>query len=194
MVSKASCAPPNNGRPSATTSRRRPLWTSGALKSKSLTVTLVDTLAPPSRHTLAAALSRGKPRLPNTPALAHAARWWPSTSVRRPHRRVRETRGRGNRRRCRSNTLYRTREVAEPIQLLDRSDTVHQSGHDPPLAVLPFHRDKCYPCLAVPGSKSSGPASVGERPGTEHATKGQIFQRQSVVCLRCELRTKQVCG
>ena len=65
VVSKANSAPPNNGRPSATTSRRRPSWTSGALKSKSLTITLVDALAPPSRHTLAAALSRAKPRLPH---------------------------------------------------------------------------------------------------------------------------------
>ena len=57
--------------------------------SRSRTTTLVDTRAPVSRQTLAAADSTGKPRLSNTPTTAQAARWWPRTSRRRPHRHLR---------------------------------------------------------------------------------------------------------
>ena len=40
------------------------------------------------RHTLAAVHSNAKPRRPNPPASAQAARWWPRTSKRRPHRQL----------------------------------------------------------------------------------------------------------
>ena len=59
---------------SAMISNRRPPLATGTAKSKSLNSTLVATLAPPSRHTRVAALSMANPRLPRTPALAHAAR------------------------------------------------------------------------------------------------------------------------
>ena len=61
------------GKPSATTSSRRPSWpTTG--RSKSRTKTLVETRALASRQTRAAALSTEKPRPPSTPAVEHAAR------------------------------------------------------------------------------------------------------------------------
>ena len=65
--------------------------------------TLTDTRAPASRHTRAAAVSNENPREPKTPALGHAARW-PKMSSGRPHREVREDRGRGSHRRRKSNT------------------------------------------------------------------------------------------
>ena len=70
-----------------------------AATSMSLTKTFVVTRAPPSLHTLAAALSTANPRLPNTPALAQAARWWPRESSGRPHRQMRLDMERGRRRR-----------------------------------------------------------------------------------------------
>ena len=45
-----------------------------------------------------------KPRLPRTPALLHAARWWPNESSGRPHRQVRETKGKGKWRRRSKST------------------------------------------------------------------------------------------
>ena len=36
-----------------------------------------------------------RPPAPNTPASAHAARWWPNLSSGRPHRQVRRVKGRG---------------------------------------------------------------------------------------------------
>ena len=69
--------------------------------SKSLSITLVDTRAPPSRQICAKA-----PRtlLPRTPDLLHAARWWPRASRRRPHRQERTDRGKGKRRRWSNKT------------------------------------------------------------------------------------------
>ena len=84
MMSR-NCAPPNNGRPSAIISMRRPSCTSGAKMSKSRTCTLVETRAPPSWQIRAPMLSTANPRLPRTPALLHG----------RPHRQVRETKGNG---------------------------------------------------------------------------------------------------
>ena len=103
VVSKATCAPWNSD-PSVTTSRRRASTRSIGNKSKSLTMTFVVTLAPASRHTRAAALSKANPRRPKTPASAQPARWWPRTSRRRPHRQEREEGGRGSQRRRRSST------------------------------------------------------------------------------------------
>ena len=91
VVSIASWAPWKSGNPSATTSSRRP--------SK-----LRETLAPASLHTRAAAFSSANPRRPNTPALEHAARWWPLGSSGRPHRQVREDSGRGRLRRLNNRT------------------------------------------------------------------------------------------
>ena len=99
VVSIANCAPPWRSNPSAITSKLRPSCTFMASRSKSRTITLVVTRAPASRHTLAAALSSAKPRLTNTPARAQAARWWPKTSMGRPHRQKRRARGSGSRRR-----------------------------------------------------------------------------------------------
>ena len=43
-------------------------------------------------------LSKVHPRLPNTPACAHAARWWPQESSCWPHRQERTVKGRSSRR------------------------------------------------------------------------------------------------
>ena len=60
--------PPNRGSPSTTTSNLRASAARGSSKSKSRTMTLVVTLPPASRQTLAVALSNANPRRPNTPA------------------------------------------------------------------------------------------------------------------------------
>ena len=104
MVSIASCAPWKSGRPSAITSMRRSSMWSGRAMSRSRTRTFAETRPPASRHTLAAALSKAKPRRPNTPTVAHDARWWPRTSRGRPHRHVREVGGKGSHKRRRRST------------------------------------------------------------------------------------------
>ena len=68
------------------------------------TRTLVETRAPASRHTRAAALSNGNPRRPKTPSCGQAARWWPQGSSRRPHWQLATHKGKGHQRRLRSNT------------------------------------------------------------------------------------------
>ena len=89
MVSTATCAPRNSGKPS-----RDDLQSSGVdvvhrqQVEISLTITFVVTMAPASLHTRVAALSRAHPR-PRTPTSAHlhcGAR----TSRRRPHRQERK--------------------------------------------------------------------------------------------------------
>ena len=67
--------------------------------------TFVRTRPFASLQILAMALSRENPLRPNIPTRAQAARWWPQTSRRRPHRQLRSDRGRGCRRRRRSTTL-----------------------------------------------------------------------------------------
>ena len=49
-------------------------------RSRSRRNTLVETRAPASRQTRAAAFSKENPRLPSTPDRGHAARWWPKKS------------------------------------------------------------------------------------------------------------------
>ena len=94
VVSMASCAPRNRGKPSTTSSlRSSTLLNTG--KSRSRTKTFVLTLPPASRQIRAATFSSGNPRRPNTPATGHADRWWPRQSRRRPHRQDRTVRGKG---------------------------------------------------------------------------------------------------
>ena len=86
VVSIANCAPWKRGKPSATTSKRRSSnWPPGK-RSKSWTLMLVDTLAPTSLQMREAQLSKGNPRRPSTPEVAHVARWWPRESSGWPHR------------------------------------------------------------------------------------------------------------
>ena len=98
---------PHNGSPLAITSillsSCRLMWS----RLRSLRRVLVVTLAPASRQTLAAALSKGIPRPRKTPAWAHAARWSPNGSKMRRHRQMRADRGSGRRRRRRSRTRKR---------------------------------------------------------------------------------------
>ena len=103
LASMASSAPPNSGRPSATTSRRHPSNLSKSPRSMLWTNMLVVTRAP-SQHMRATTLSTAKPRRPNTPAIAQAAPWWPRTSSGRPHLQLRCDKGSGRRRREQQNT------------------------------------------------------------------------------------------
>ena len=77
VVSTASWAPPQMGRLFAITSMRRSccLWMWSRFKSVSKV--LVVTRAPASRHTRAAARSRGVLRIWRIPDCAHVARWSP---------------------------------------------------------------------------------------------------------------------
>ena len=102
VVSMASCAPFHSGKPSTTTSNLRPSSWLNSWRSMSPTRTFTRTRPPASRHTRAATFSRTQPRRPRTPAVPHAARWWPRTSRGRPHRQVRADRGKGSLRRRRS--------------------------------------------------------------------------------------------
>ena len=95
VVSMASCAPRNRGKPSTTTSSLRSSTLLNTGKSRSRTKTFVLTLPPASRQIRAATFSSGNPRRPNTPATGHADRWWPRQSSRRPHRQERTVRGKG---------------------------------------------------------------------------------------------------
>ena len=74
VVSITSWAPPKRGNPSATTSNLRLSVMLNIAMSRSITKTFVDTLAPASRHTLAAADSKAAPLPPNTPETAHRTR------------------------------------------------------------------------------------------------------------------------
>ena len=76
VVSTASWTPPHNGKPLAMTSRRRSSWRS-TTTLKSRRRTLVATVAPASRQTLAAARSSGMPRERKSPTRGQAARWSP---------------------------------------------------------------------------------------------------------------------
>ena len=77
VVSTASWAPPQTGRPFAITSMRRSscLWMWSRFKSVSKV--FVVTRAPASRQMRAAARSRGVLRFRRIPDCAHAARWSP---------------------------------------------------------------------------------------------------------------------
>ena len=103
VVSIASWAPPKRGNPSATTSNLR-LSVTWKTVSRSLTKTLVETLAPASRHTLAAADSKAAPLPPRTPDTVQD-RWWPKMSGRRTQRQTRTAKGRGRRNRRNNMTL-----------------------------------------------------------------------------------------
>ena len=105
VVSTASCAPPHSGRPLAMTSILLSSWVSTWSMLKSTIRVLVVTLAPASLQILAAARSRGPPRLRKIPACAQAARWSPKGSRARRHRQKRLVRGSGRRRRRRSSSL-----------------------------------------------------------------------------------------
>ena len=192
VVSIASCAPPYRGNPSTRTSNRRASWAFGRARSISLTMTFTATLPPASRQTRAAALSTANPRLPNSPALEHAARWWPQGSSERPHRQKRNERGSGRRRRRRRSTRKRDGSilVKKLIGATDQRDTgerttlrAHQCflvigpcGHHPCglCGVSPTLEAAscCHPCLNPPGSVSSGSRDGGRRPSASASQDG----------------------
>ena len=72
VVSTASCTPPHKGRPLAMTSMRLSSWRTGTTL-RSRTRACIATVAPASRHTLAAARSSGPPRERSTPDRGQAA-------------------------------------------------------------------------------------------------------------------------
>ena len=100
-------SPVENGQPLCDHFKATTVNTTQRAKSRSRTKILVETRAPASRQ-MRAADSSAKPRLPSTPEVEHAARWWPRTSRGRPHRQVRDERGRGRRRRWKRRTRKST--------------------------------------------------------------------------------------
>ena len=99
VVSMANWNPPWNGNPSTKTSNLRPSCTLGSWMSMSRIMRFVRTRPRASLHILANTLSKANPLRLSTPAREHAARWWPQTSSRRPHRHQRAPRGSAWRRR-----------------------------------------------------------------------------------------------
>ena len=98
------------------------------------TNTFTATRPPASRQTLAAALSTANPRLPNTPALGHTARWWPKESRGGPQRHKRKKRGSGRRRRRRKSTRNSRGNACQEIR---RS---HREGHASIWSTLGTHQ------------------------------------------------------
>ena len=93
VVSMANCAPFR--KQLTTTSNLCPSNWLNSWRSMSHTRTFTRTRPLASRHTRAATFSRTQPRRPKTPAVPHAARWWPRTSRGQPHRQARADRGKG---------------------------------------------------------------------------------------------------
>ena len=98
----------------------------GPSMSRFLTMTLVETRPPPSLQTCAAARSSAKPLAPRTPASAHAARWWPRQSRRRPHRQVREEKGNGRWRRRHNRTRNGCGSIDRDVG--KAKNALHESG------------------------------------------------------------------
>ena len=86
-MSIARRAPPHSGRPVAMTSIRLSSWVPTWSMMRSMILVLVVTLTPASLPILAAARSRGPPRLRKVPAWAQIARWPPKGSTARRHQR-----------------------------------------------------------------------------------------------------------
>ena len=101
VVSTASWAPPQTGRPFAITSMRRSFCRWMWSRFKSVSRVLVVTRAPASRHMRAVARSKVVLRFRRIPDCAHAARWSPKVSRVRRHRQWRAVRGMGRRKRRR---------------------------------------------------------------------------------------------
>ena len=69
-------------------------------------------------------LQRRKSQLPKTPALEHAARWWPTSSSAPPHRHIREDKGKGGQRRRRSTLLLMNRWFRRHSQRTTFTDAI----------------------------------------------------------------------
>ena len=132
MVSIASCAPCNSGKPSATISSRRLSRTPGRAKSMS---TLVQRDC--CRQTRTASLSTTEPLRSRTPATAQAARWWP-LEPRRASRGPGEGGVRGPRLRKAQTEIGPCRLTPKPTYVV-RPLPKHPSGPFPlsPLPPLP---------------------------------------------------------
>ena len=98
-------------------------------------MTFVVTRAPLSRQIWATALSKANTLLPNTPDLPDAARWWPRTSRRQPHKQVRTDKGKGNRRRRSNNTRNGSASILDT-----RCSGIAVKGTDDKGPLRPHHR------------------------------------------------------
>ena len=117
--------------------------------SRFLTTTFVETRPPPSLQTCAAARSNANPLAPRTPASAHAARWWPRQSRRRPHRQVREKKGSGKWRRRHNKTRNGCGSIHVDRDVGKAMNALHASG--------PFcDRGKEEACLKAPSLRTLG--------------------------------------
>ena len=180
---------PCKGRPSTTTSSLR-ASAIGTSKSMSLTSMLVRTRPPASRHILAATLSKAKPRRPNTPARAQAARWWPQKSSGRPHRQLRTDRGRACRRRRKRITRKRwgwivvSRLVGTTVSAAPASTPAWERTSACTCSGILVNKSSryrsstlalascCQPDRTVPGSKWSGSRSGGRVPAAAASQLG----------------------
>ena len=151
----------------------------------------VPTRPPASRQMRAAALSSANHLLPNTPALAHAARWWPNESVGRPHLQVCKDRGNGKRRRHKRTTrkTWRGICVKKPVGTTDNAVPAPGPAWDRIIALFwGSNRSKrtwsrnccstleaascCHPCRSPPGSNSSGSRISGRAPVARASHEG----------------------
>ena len=183
-------APPKEGNPSTTTSKRR-LSVARTGRSKSRIVRLVPTRPPASRQMRAAALSSANPLLPKTPALAHAARWWPNESIGRPHLQVCKDRGNGKRRRRKRTIRKRWGGICvkKPVGTTDKAVPAPGPAWDRIIALFwAGKRSKrtwsrncrstleaascCHPCRTPPGSNSSGSRIAGRAPEARASHEG----------------------
>ena len=98
VTSTATCAPWKEGRPFATTSKRR-ASVMGSPRFRSRRKTSVATRPPASRQIWATVRSTGTARRTKTPAVAQAARWSPKMSSSLPQRHARAVGGKGRRKR-----------------------------------------------------------------------------------------------
>ena len=147
-MSRASCAPPNIGRPSATTSRRRPSCTSGAFRSESLHHV--------GGHPGAAFASGGSALESKNPLPQHSssgARCAMMTNhVDRYERQEGGAGGGGAKATPGTSEAQSDKKswkgwLREPIQLLDRSETLAWPSHCPP-----WTRNLHFTCTAPPKS------------------------------------------
>ena len=144
--------------------------------------TFVRTRPFASLQILAAALSSENPRRPSIPTRAQAARWWPQTSRRRPHRQLRSETGRGCRKRRRRTTLNKcegidvslhvgraVRAAPAPGPACERTKACSwsESVVNKPTrwySSTLLLASCCWPWRTVPGSKSSGSRRGGRPP------------------------------
>ena len=168
VTSTATCAPWKDGRPLATTSRRR-ASVMGSPRFNSRRKTSVATRPPASRQIWATTLSTGTARRTRTPAVAQAARWSPRMSNSPPQRHSRAVGGRGKRKR-RSRV---TRKTSSPMWYSGRVGKVVSTVLPPG----PAWDNRSAPDAEVISEKSVSRPRGPQGPWRHAATLGQNRRR-----------------